>query len=265
MDFYFEFMNNKKLNEARVRDFIKYLKEHKNSLIRIGKYTFDKDSLSSKIMLSHCLDCERYNGRGNCCQGNPYSMPPQNRKDLLDIAGKVVEIIPDNQSKNLIPILKSDSLYTKSGAVTTKGNPDGHCFFSYKVGDMEYSKCAIHAYCLENGLNPVKYKPYTCSLFPLFAVRTPSNNTVVMCANKETSSFSPYFYTLTTYLCVNEGNLDRLILGDCGTQYLKSIHRSEVLEDKVPEFYHEAYIEQENVLRFFVGDSVYSELVGKFR
>lgn len=262
--FFYEFRNKKELSDSQTRNFVKYVHDHQKDIIQIDSFAFDMNSLRSKIMLSHCLDCEKYNGCGNCCQGNPYSMPEKNRRDLSSIAKKIIQIIPENQRKNLVPVLKSDSLYTKSGAVTTKGNPDGNCFFSYKT-DNGYSKCAIHAYCLENGLNPVKYKPYTCSLFPLFAIRTLSDKITIFCATRDTASFSPYFYTLMNYMCVNYSNLDRTLIGDDTTQYLKHVHRDNVIESNLKSYYRESYIEQENVLRFFVGDSVYDVLISKIR
>lgn len=262
-EFYYEFMYDKKLGEDKVRNFIKYLKKHQSDLIQIDNFTFDVNSLSSKIMLSKCLDCEKYNNKGNCCYGNPYAMPPKNREALSSIVNEVVKVIPEEQSKDLIPVLESGSLYTRSGSITTKGNPDGRCFFSYKSGDCGYSKCAIHAYCLENGLNPAEYKPYTCSCFPLFGVRTPSDNVIIMCACKDTYSFAPYIYTLTNFLCVNESNLERLETQGQSTSYLKSVNADKVFEDNLRGYYREAYIEQENVLRFFVGDSNYELFLGK--
>lgn len=262
--FFYEFRNKKELSESQVKNYIRYMYDHREGIIQVENFAFDMNSLKSKIMLSHCLSCERYNRCGNCCQGNPYSMPEKNRKDLLSIAKNVIQIIPDNQRKNLVPILESDSLYTKSGAVTTKGNPDGNCFFSYKT-ELGSSKCAIHAYCLEHGLNPAKYKPYTCSMFPLFGVHTLSDKVTIFCANKDTASFSPYFYTLMNYMCVNTSNLDRILMGDDKTQYLRHVNRKEVIKDKLKRDYKESYIEQESVLRFFVGDLVYDTLITKLR
>ena len=254
---YYKYTNNKPLNEKMARAVLDYVEVHKNSIIKIDNFAFDMNSLNTPILLSKCLDCEKYQEE-NCCPGSPYSMPDYQKEDLRSILPGVIGFMPEGQveekySSNL------DSIFTKGNSVVCHGNREGRCIFSFHQNGVP--KCAIHGYCLENNLNPFKYKPFICSLFPLFAVEFPSGLVMFFCHNKETEPLSFYWYTLSRRPCVNLDTLDRVVNNtEFKSKYLQTIRRDSIILDNIRQDFLPAWKEQKSVLKFFVGEEVYNKL-----
>jgi hypothetical protein len=255
---YIAWTNNKQLSDKKAAAFISYLKKYQNTLIPLDDFILDMHSLSSKICMSQCLKCENYQDH-NCCCGSSYSMPEVNYTKLQSIARDILDIIPDNQ--DLIRAYEQYGILSKGFSTSTKGHKEGFCMFSYIDPDDHNPKCAIHKYCLINNLNPTEYKPYICSLFPLEGIILPNGKTVIFCSMKDTQEFTMYFYTLTQRICVNERTMSRASLGDAGNQYLKSLHINNIQDDDLASQMRPAYIEQESILRYFIGDIRYNELL----
>ena len=146
------------------------------------------------------------------------------------------------------------------GSVTGRGCKDDRCFFSITTEEGLY-KCAIHSYCLYNKLNPAKYKPYTCSLFPLFAIKSEEGKIMFFCHTKETANFSPYWYTLSKRFCVHKDNVIKAKNGESKNKYYNSLNFDEIEKDNVIKSYKPAYIEQKNVLSYFIGEYNYDKLL----
>ena len=249
--------NDKYVSDKAAQAFIQYLRGHRGDLINIGNYVFDSFSLRKKICLSKCLSCLKYQSE-NCCCGNSYSMPKEVCNKLLDEYFKIVKIIPDNQLDK-----SRFSALTTYGATSTCGHVNGWCGFSYFDGIDKTQKCAIHAYCLQNNLNPFDFKPPACSLFPIEGIIMPNDNVVIFCSCKETSNFTMFFYTLSRRPCVNTETFERILSSDMKfSKYLRTLKRDNIIADKeeLMRAYRPAYIEQEKVLRYFLGDDVYSRL-----
>lgn len=255
---YIAWSNNKQLSDSKAAAFVSYLTKHKTDFIPIGNFIFDRHSLSSKICMSQCLYCEHYQNH-NCCCGSSYSMPKENADKLSSVARNILNIIPDND--NLIKAYEQYGVLSRGNSTIIKGHKDGYCMFSYVDPEDNNPKCAIHKWCLITGNNPTEYKPYACSMFPLEGIRLPNGKTVIFCSNKDTAAFTMYFYTLTQRICVNERAMQRASLGDTGNQYLKSLHTEQIQADNLISCMRPAYIEQENVLRYFVGNDVYEQFL----
>lgn len=255
---YVAWTNHKEVSDTKAAAFVSYLKKNQSDLVPIENFILDKRSLSSKICMSKCLHCEHYQEH-NCCCGSSYSMPYGNSVKLKSIARDVLDIIPENQ--DLLDAYDKYGIFSRGRATITKGHKDGYCMFSYVDPEDECPKCAIHKYCLIHNLNPTEYKPYICSLFPLEGIELPNGKTVVFCSNKETASFTMYFYTLTQRICVNERAMERANIGDTGNQYLKSLHVDQIQSDNLLDCMRPAYIEQEHVLRYFLGNGVYEQFL----
>ena len=139
-----------------------------------------------------------------------------------------------------------------------------YCIFSMVDSEDGCSKCAIHKWCLEHEKNPIEYKPYICSLFPLEGIKTPTGKIFVFCSDKHTRDFSMYFYTLSQRVCVNAENAVKVCAGDRSrSKYLKSVNRENFIRDDILSKMNPSYIEQEGVLRFLCGDEVYDKLLLK--
>lgn len=257
--------NHKKLTDGKAIAFMEYVVKNQKFLIPIGDFVFDSISLSSKLMLSRCLECERYQ-KHDCCTGNSYSMPEDNMKRLEPHIADILKCIPSEQNnvdKRLESFYKYGAI-TKSGATTRRGHEDGRCIFSIREG--EWTKCAIHRWCLENNLNPMAYKPYTCSTFPVEGIVMPNGKIFVFCPTKDTQAFSMHHYSYTQKVCINEENLLKVLSGDVGnSKYLRSVNAENLKKDDVLKDYRPAYIESESSLRYLCGDNVYEELVEKMK
>ncbi len=249
--------NDKYVSDKAAQSFIQYLRGHSGDIVNVGNYVFDSFSLKKQICLSKCFSCLKYQSE-NCCCGNSYSMPKEFCKRLFDEYSEIIKLIPDIQlDKSRFNAL------TTFGATSTSGQVNGWCGFSYFDEGDKAQKCAIHAYCLRSGLNPFDYKPPACSLFPIEGIIMPNGNTVVFCSCKETSNFTMFFYTLSRRPCVNIETFERVLSSDMRfSKYLRTLRRDNILADKeeLIRAYRPAYIEQERVLRYFLGDDVYSRL-----
>ena len=249
--------NNKQVSDKASKQFLKYAETVKDQLIVIDDFIFDMNSLKSEIVLSRCLDCEKYQG-GNCCKGNSYSMPDNNRKKLEGVSEDIIKMVGDSN--------RTESYYkygtiTRYNSTTTRGHKDGHCIFSYKDSDG-CNKCAIHKWCLDNDRNPLEYKPYPCSLFPIEGILLPNGKTFVFCSCKETSNFTMFFYTLTRRPCVNEECMTKAYSNSNGkSKYMRTLNVEKIREYDLKKYMNPAYIEQKGILKFLCGDETYKRLV----
>ena len=259
---YTAWTNNKVVSDKRVKPFLDYLDKNRAYLISIGDFVFDSLSLSSKIVLSQCLKCEKYQ-QHNCCCGNSYSMPKENMEKLGSRVQDILKVIPNNSS--LLDSYYKHGAFTRENSTTVRGHKDGYCMFSF-VDEDGCPKCAIHKWCLENGENPAEYKPYICSLFPIEGIVMPNGKTVVFCSNRDTNKFSMYFYTLTRRVCVNEDSMVKACSGNIGgNSYLRSLNADNIKADNLISYMKPAYLEQEGILRFLCGDKIYDELVQRIK
>lgn len=254
--------NKKPLTDARARAFVEYATKYQKYLIPIGNFIFDGLSLRSKMCMSHCLYCSRYQDH-DCCTDQSYSMPKENADRLEPHIADILKSIPPDQND----VQRRLESYYKYGAITprlataTRGHEDHHCIFSIKEGDM--TKCAIHRWCLEHDLNPIAYKPYTCSTFPIDGIELPNGKIFIFFPTKETTNFTMHYHTYTCKVCLNEENMLRALSGNVGqSSYLRSVKVDNIREDGIyPRDFHPAYVEHETTLRYFVGDDVYEEFV----
>ena len=259
--FTYEYTNNKPLSPKKEVSLVKYLKENKENLIPINNFIFDSKSLQTPILLSKCLDCEKYQ-KENCCPGPPYSMPNYQRKDLEPIVPNILSFMPEGQISDKI-LNNPQSVFTKGNSFTSKGNRENRCLFSFHHNNT--SKCAIHLYCITNNLNPIKYKPLICSLFPLFAVHLPSDKIIFFCHNKETEPFSLYWYSLTQRPCVNTTTLNKILNSQqpLKSKYLLSLNKDNIIQDNIQKDYLPSWKSQESVLRYLLSDTTYNILYDK--
>lgn len=252
--------NNAVLTDNAKKSLLVYLEDNKEHFVEIGNFVFDKLSLNKKIVLSKCLQCEKYQ-RKNCCQGRSYPMSEENQENLLAILNGVMGVMPNKDE--LVKVVEKYGVVTRGGATTTRGTKDGICFFN--IVDNGHELCAIHKYCIEHNLNPIKYKPYPCSLFPIEGIVMPNGKTFVFGSCDETGSFSMFFYTLYRRICVNTRNLLKIDSGLTHSKYANDVNLCEIKKDKLANFYKPMWEEQENVLRWFVGNDVYDTLKLKMK
>lgn len=255
----FAWTKNNNLTETQQQNFLKYIQLNKNNLIEINNFIFDKISLTNNICLSQCLECGNFQSE-NCCPGSSYTMTDENEDNLKSILDDIIKYTNDpillkkQQSNHLITNKARTSIETSQWF----GKKQTHCVFSRNLNNK--TCCIIHAYCLTKNLNPIKFKPYICSAFPIFGINY-NNKTYIFNITKETESFTFYHYTLTRRFCINEINLKRLLTKN-------NINKNKYLSTcNVNNFDHTkmkpAYIEQENFLKTICSEQIYNELKQK--
>ena len=257
--FYYNFIgdNTKELKPADVKMLLRYMGLNKDKLVVIDDYIFDSVSLSSKICLSTCDKCEEYSGH-NCCCGNSYAMPEKNAKFVDSIAREALKL-SGNERK--LQIVENQGALTKSNS--TKSTQE-ECIFQFR-NEEGVLRCALHYKALCDDARPAAYKPYTCSLFPIFSIIFPNNKIGFFSITKETRGFSPYFYTLTRRYCVNYDITEYLLKGgQLNNKYYSTLKIDIMKQDNLLDKYNPAYLEQEGILRYFVGDEVYDKLISHF-
>lgn len=254
----YTWLNNKYLSDDKANLFLKYIKKYESSMIPIKDFVLDSHSLSYLINLSSCLDCEKYQ-QANCCGGNSYSFPDELATRLKFRTPSILEVMPDKENK--------EEVHNKYGSITNgnttsaRGSKSKACFFSFLDTDNRH-KCAIHKWCLEYSCVPSAWKPYPCSLFPVFGVTMTNGKKVIMSTGEGTQGFSMFFWSLNRRPCVNYENARRIVYEDTNnSKYLKTINKENFIKDDLIHRYHPAYIEQETVLRYFLGSDVYDEFV----
>lgn len=254
------FTKNKNLSEAKIVAMTEYIRENYDSMVKLGDYYFDTNSLKAEICLNKCLECEYYQPE-NCCQGSPYPLVDEQQEWLLEIFKDIVNFMPEEQRPivhhNLLEEGKANysDLFNKHNTIIShKG-----CILAVTIDDKP--RCGIHYYCLEHGLNPFKYKPYICSLFPIFAVETPSGEKYVFSHTAATSGFSLYFWTLGNRMCILKEKAKKVVTQtEYKSKYYYTVHRDKMIEDNLLDAYNPAYIEQESVIKYFFGEDIYAQL-----
>ena len=245
-----------KLSEQSEKSFLSYIKNNENNLIQIDKFVFDKESLLTNVTMSQCLSCGKFHTE-NCCSGSSHPMEESNEKDVKSILSEVALFANNDILTKRVSENKAITNSHKTSATTSEwyGKKQNHCIFSVDIDGK--TCCAIHAYCLKNNLSTGKYKPWICSLYPVFGIEY-NDKIYLFSITKKTIPFTMYHYSITRRICVNEINLKRLIQQDNINKsvYLKSCNISGFDTNKI----NPCYIEQESVLRYFCGDTVYEEL-----
>lgn len=257
--FEYEFTVAKPLNDDKVKYLKKYLEKTKDFLFKVDNIVFDLSSLTSKICLSKCLDCEKYQHK-NCCYGSPYPINDFCKTNLNKIKDDVI----NSMTTPVLDSIKSneESIYTKSNRIRTNKLDNSVCLFK-DTDENGIAKCAIHSYCLKNGLNYIEYEPYICSLFPLFAIRdTETQELFFFCHDSKTSAFSLYMYITANRPCVFKKMTDTVVNTDNYTQkFLLALNKENLKRDNVINFYNSAIFEQKEVLEYFCGKDKVSDAI----
>lgn len=258
-EFTYLFTKGKTLSDAKQTAFYEYIGKHHDSIVQIGEYRFDTVSLQQEIILNKCLECEHYQ-KENCCGGNPYPLVDEQQTQLLDIMPELIKIMPEE----FRPIVhKTAEGKANEADVFNKHNTFKSCRdrCMFKIYAEDLPRCAIHYYCLQKGLDPIKYKPYICSLFPIFVIQTSSGEKYVFCHTKENSSFSLYWWTLGNRPCVIKEAAKKVVTQtEYRSKYYYTMNRENMIKDDILASYHPAWIEQKSVMTYFFGEDVYNEL-----
>jgi len=84
----------------------------------------------------------------------------------------IEELLLSNKNLNMSRALIRETYFShfdKTGAVNIKNNNEG-CSFLYK-DEKGFYRCRIHSLCLDRSLNPFRYKPVACMLWPLIVFK----------------------------------------------------------------------------------------------
>lgn len=247
----------KRVSDKKTKAFINYVNENQDFLVSIGDYVFDTLSLSYKVIKSKCRECLKYQS-STCCSGNSYSMSLEQMRKLQTVIPDILSVTPDSRER--VESYYRYGAFTPNGATTTRGSYRDWCLFHYQDIDG-LTKCAIEEWCIRNNINPLEYKPYTCSLFPLEGIVTPNNKTFVFYPCEKTQDFSMHFYTVHRRVCLNESNMLRVYIDKGNSTYLRTVNCDNIVSDDLLSKMRPAYIELGRELEYICGKDVYEELV----
>lgn len=260
-EYAYMFTKGKTLSEAKITALTEYIRNHFDTMIQIGPWHFDMHSLQQEILLNKCLECEHYQ-KENCCGGNPYPLVDEQQTQLLEIIPELVKVMPEDIRPVLHHNLFDDKvnpadIFNKHNTFKSCGD---RCMF--KIYAEDAPRCAIHYYCLQHDLNPLQYKPYICSLFPIFVIQTSSGEKYVFSHTKENSNFSLYWWTLGNRPCVIKDATKKVVSQtEYRSKYYYTMNRENMIKDKILDSYHPVWQEQESVMRYFFGDDTYDKLI----
>ena len=224
-----EWSREQKLSYRASCSFKRYLLENINSFLFTDNFILDVQSLCTKINLSYCNECSKFTKFG-CCSGNSYPMSADISERISNNFDSIIEYNKDFSTAGLHGV-------TKGLSTSTRGSVGGNCCFSYK------GECCIKKWCDGTGRNQFVFLPERCSLYPIDAIRLPNNKIFVFCLSRHTKEFSMYSLDSIGRVCVDIDLAYKLVTS---------------LPKGFMDNYREAYVEKENVLRYFIGDKVYN-------
>jgi hypothetical protein len=132
--------------------------------------------------------------------GRPYSMTKVAEDYLHVHASDIIKQYLDKDHWDEASghaYMEQVSPYNNVQSITTcKGN----CFFLHKTNEESF--CSIHRYAENSGKDPLKLKPYSCTLFPLDIIQD-NGEIMLTTLTKETESFSRWGSEYNEYLCIN--------------------------------------------------------------
>ena len=257
---YIYVFTKKTLSDVKILALTEYLRDHYSDMVKIGDYYFDTYSFQHEMVLSRCLECEHYQEH-NCCQGSPYPLVDEQQTKLLSIYKDIVDFLPDDPRRSVHHNIFDDKanysdLFNSHDTIKSK---DG-CILAATIDNLP--RCGLHYYCLEKGLNPLEYKPYICSLFPIFVIQAPSGEQYVFVHEKETSGFSLYFWTLGNRICNMKEKVEKVInQTEYKSKFYYTLNRDNIIDDNLLGAFKPAWVEQESVLKYFFGEDIYAKLV----
>lgn len=139
--------------------YLEYVKQKDGSVV-IDNLVFDTEYLD---VYYKCEGCRRRNHKAFCCNGYDVELTAHDVEVVEKHLSEVVKMFP-----KLDKVLEADYFWGYGDdferVLSRKDNED--CVFL-----LPGSKgCMLHAYALENGLDPIDVKPYICSLYPVVVI-----------------------------------------------------------------------------------------------
>lgn len=184
------------LNQKEYFHFKKYRK--KSTYMHYKQFQIDPAIFTSVHL--DCQHCHAVHPISCCEQGKPYSMTKEAEARLAKHAYSIIlKHLEEHKIKDA-----AQHGYTeldRESSISSIKQCQGDCFFYQQDSNSAY--CAIHRYAEERHLNPLHYKPFSCTLFPLDIIE--ENGSIFITAlTQETESFSRWGTSYKEYLCINK-------------------------------------------------------------
>ena len=139
--------------------YVEFLKEKPRTFVH-ENLIFDVDNLDTYY---NCAGCKKKMSKAFCCAGYDLELT---RRDINAIKGILPELI--KYQPRLEPVINRDRFWRYGDefekVMIRKSN--GDCAFLLPAG----RGCLIHAWAVQNQLDPLDFKPYVCSLYPVVVV-----------------------------------------------------------------------------------------------
>jgi Fe-S-cluster containining protein len=159
-----------------IEKYVDYLRE-KGRILEIGNLLFDGPAMMRPFVCDTRLCIPRSKKTGprrkctSCCVVYAPRLSTAEKKRIEKILPGVRERFKwlDARIKRLGGYYEWDDSYDR---LLTKDSREHCVFLTPNTREFGFHACAIHAYCLENGLSTDLYKPSACVMFPFFLLET---------------------------------------------------------------------------------------------
>lgn len=198
-------LNNRKISNNKNNRIKDFLRHNKSRLIFKDDMIIDPVSLSNGISLN-CSLCTRHHG---CCNGSPYILNNKLAQSLIDLYPELMKYIKIKNKKAYDIILNNDSLlYDHKNIIREVRSENGkepHCILMQDLGD--FKGCLLHAYALDNNINPLTIKPPSCSLYPVDIIKTADHKYFIFAKtvndSDDINSLSRYYESVKSEPCMS--------------------------------------------------------------
>jgi hypothetical protein len=162
--------------------YVDYLEEH-DRLVKIDNLMLDGRALLTPFVCNTELCVKPECGKkkkdkkrfmGSCCVCYSPRLSTKERERIDEILPKLKERFPTLARR----INEAEGYYHWDESYDRMVNNDGlsRCVFMAPDKDeLGFHGCYIHAWCLEQGLDPAEWKPSACIMFPLFLLDVDSD------------------------------------------------------------------------------------------
>jgi hypothetical protein len=161
-----------------ITKYIDYLEE-KGVLIRFGNLCYDRTAMLTPFVCDTrlcipCRDGKTITGkrrRRTCCGGYAPRLSTKERERIDEILPRVTDRFPKLSRR----IDRNGGYYEWDDdfeRLLMRPEGDWCIFMARDAKEFGFHPCLIHAYCLEQNIDPKHYKPAACVMFPIVLFET---------------------------------------------------------------------------------------------
>jgi hypothetical protein len=169
--------------------------EEEGRILRIGNLLFDVEAMLRPFVCDSRLCIPDSDGKiqgkcrktDSCCSVYTPRLSSDERNRIEELLPGLRQRFPE---LNVALSEKGGYFEWDDGydRMLLKDASENFCIFlTSSEEDLGFRGCMIHAWCLENGLSPMHYKPSACGMFPLYLMDLSENDEILVTAHGKKS------------------------------------------------------------------------------